>query len=94
MIFRFPEFAESNEFLFHLGKTPLLLHISELGEGWQPAMLESQEEHDFIRLGHQQLMDRQDFFIGGSIYEDNVWDFNEVMKSIEITVQLSQVLSI
>ena len=36
-----------------------------LGEGWEPAILESEEEMAFIRQGHRGLSDIRSFYIGG-----------------------------
>ena len=42
------------------------LYFKELGEGWEPAVLESEEEHYFVRQGQKSLSDLQAYFIGGS----------------------------
>ena len=42
------------------------LCLTELGEGWEPAVLESQEEHDFVRQAQESLSNHQAYFIGGS----------------------------
>ena len=36
-----------------------------LGEGWGPAIMESEEEMAFIRQGHRGLSDIRTFYIGG-----------------------------
>ena len=43
------------------------LCLTELGERWEPAVLESQEEHDFVRQAQKGLSDLQAYFIGGSL---------------------------
>ena len=43
------------------------LCLTELGQGWKPAVLESQEEHDFVRQAQKSLSDLQAYFIGGSL---------------------------
>ena len=43
------------------------LCLTELGVGWGPAVLESQEEHDFVRQAQKGLSDLQAYFIGGSL---------------------------
>ena len=39
---------------------------SEIGYGWGPAKLNSQQEHDFIREGQKTFSSSRDYWIGGS----------------------------
>ena len=45
-----------------------MLSILELGEGWAPAVLDTQVEHDFIKTTHlaNLLQNIKSFWIGGS----------------------------
>ena len=51
----------------------IIENISELGEGWKPSILESEDEYDFVREGQKGLCDLEDYFIGGSVYPDFWW---------------------
>ena len=54
----------------------VLFHISECGDGWGPAVLETEVEHDFIRLSQKGLTNEDDYFIGGSTYPGKIGPFN------------------
>ena len=43
---------------------------SEIGDGWGPAKLNSQQEHDFIREGQKTFSSSRDYWIGGSSNAD------------------------
>ena len=44
----------------------LTFHISGLGSGWEPALLDTEIEHDFIKESQKSFSNVQNYFIGGS----------------------------
>ena len=42
------------------------MYLSELGDGWVPAILNTQVETDFIRQAQKGLTDDRSYWIGGS----------------------------
>ena len=54
----------------------LFLTISEYGNGWGPAVLETEVEHGFIQEGQKGLTDDDDYFIGGSAYPEIIGQFD------------------
>ena len=50
-------------------------HISEYGDGWGPAVLETEVEHSFIQESQKGLTDDYDYFIGGSAYPQIIGPF-------------------
>ena len=48
------------QFLFYI------LYISALGDGWSPAVLETEEEYDFVIEGQRELGGEGVSLIGGS----------------------------
>ena len=43
----------------------------EIGKGWAPAVLDTQEEFDFIRIGQKTFTNSAPYWIGGSTNEPN-----------------------
>ena len=43
----------------------------EIGNGWGPAVLDTQEEHDFIREGQKTFTNSLPYWIGGFTNEPN-----------------------
>ena len=52
------------------------MFFSALGDGWGPAVLETEIEHDFIKAGQKGLSNAQDYFIAGSAYPRHRGSFN------------------
>ena len=44
-----------------------LPYILDLGDGWDVALVETEEEHDFISASHEFLRGDSRYFIGGSV---------------------------
>ena len=44
-----------------------LPYILDLGDGWDVALVETEEEHDFISSSHKFLRGDNRYFIGGSV---------------------------
>ena len=53
----------------------ILICISELGEGWAPAVIDTQVEHDFIRQSQKCLTSKMDYFVAGSAYPERTGPF-------------------
>ena len=54
-------------------KVKLNFFPSEIGDGWGPAVLNLQQEHDFIREGQKTFSSSRTYWIGGSVNaESNV----------------------
>ena len=49
-------------------------YLSGLGTGWGAISLESEQERDFVEQNLQTDQD-QDYFVGGSIYDETLFDF-------------------
>ena len=47
----------------------------ELGHGWAPTVLDTIEEHDFIRQSQKGLSDAGDYFIAGSACPEHTGSF-------------------
>ena len=54
----------------------ITLYFAELGDGWAPAVLETEIERDFIRQSQKGLGDAKDYFIGGSAYPEDTGTFD------------------
>ena len=54
----------------------LILYCSELGDGWAPTVLETEEEHDFIKQSQKGLSDAGNYFIGGSAFPQHTGSFD------------------
>ena len=67
-------FSLSQFFLLNKQALPLtvilyllsLLHIADLGEGWAPAILNTEAEHDFIREADRDVVNDMGYWIDGS----------------------------
>ena len=46
--------------------TDKMLTISEMGNGWAPVVINSQEEYDFLREGQKTLRNSVPYWINGS----------------------------
>ena len=49
-------------------------YLSEIFTGWEAISLESEQERDFIEQNLKTDQD-QDYFVGGSIYDETLFDF-------------------
>ena len=56
--------------------TENLVNIAELGDGWEPVILETEVEHDFIKQSQRGLTNQDDYFIAGSAYPDVIGPFD------------------
>ena len=45
--------------------------ILEIGNGWAPAVLDTEEEHDFVRISQKIYTNSASYFIGGSTNQTN-----------------------
>ena len=43
-----------------------IYHFSDIGNGWQPAILETEEEHNFIKEVQKSFINSVPYWIGGS----------------------------
>ena len=43
-----------------------ILYLSDIGDGWKPVVLNTQEEYDFIRESQKVLSNSVPYWIGGS----------------------------
>ena len=51
-------------------------YFSDLGDGWGPAVLETEVEHDFIRQSERGLTNAQNYFIAGSAFPNTSGSFD------------------
>ena len=65
-----------------------MLSISEMGNGWALAVINSQEECDFLKLGQGTLRNSVPYWIGGST---NITPVRRISYSSYITNQLGMV---
>ena len=52
------------------------MHFSDIGMGWEPAVLDTKEEFDFIREGQKNFTNSAPYWIGGttdSDKEQSIW---------------------
>ena len=59
-------------------KSLVNFYFSELGTGWAPAVLVTQDEYDFIKYSQLVLNDVQDYFIGGSAEPEVLGNFDQL----------------
>ena len=52
-------------------------YLSELGNEWQPAVLDTQEEHDFIREGQKSFRNSARYWIGGSSNSNDTIEYTD-----------------
>ena len=52
----------------------MICSFSELGDGWAPAILNSEEEYNFLKEAMGLFMNFDDTFIGGSFGESPPYD--------------------
>ena len=50
---------------------------SEIGYGWRPAVLDTQEEYDFIREGQKSFNDSASYWIGGSTDSNGIFEYSD-----------------
>ena len=74
------QFLACNQILKKLNhdKSLFNFYFSELGTGWAPAVLVTQDEHDFIKYSQLVLNDAQDYFIGGSAEPEVLGNFDQL----------------
>ena len=53
-----------------------MLHCLEIGQGWETAVLDTQEEYDFIREGQKSFIDSASYWISGSTNLEIDTEFN------------------
>ena len=56
-----------SRYVYNIG---LVLYLSDLGDGWDVAFIETKDEYYFISLNHDSLVGDRQYFIGGSIIDD------------------------
>ena len=55
-----------NDVIYYTIDTDKMLSISEMGNGWAPVVINSQEEYDFLRQGQKTLRNSVPYWINGS----------------------------
>ena len=60
------------------------LHLTffpEIGEGWAPAVLDTQEEFDFIKEGQKTFKNSEPYWIGGSTNQNDKITYTEYIAN-------------
>ena len=61
-------------------------YISEFGNEWQPAILDTEEEYDFIREGQKSFSNSVPYWIGGSTDSNDTVEYNDYIADSSGTV--------
>ena len=68
-------------------------YILDLGDGWDVAVVDTEEEHDFIGASHRFLRGDKKYFIGGSVNSEFKQNFKAPGEFIiQITVPGQEVI--
>ena len=59
------------------------MYFAEIGEGWKVAVIETQEEYDFIREGQKGFSSSVPYWIGGStdVLINNTFDYYDYIAN-------------
>ena len=75
------------ETLFHKKLHEIILYFLELGTGWEPAVLNTEEEHEFIREGQKSFASSVPYWIGGSTNQPNdTFNYSEYITNSSGTI--------
>ena len=69
------------DFQFSLSGVSTKILFSEIGNGWEPAVLDTQEEYDFIKEGQRSFSSSVEYWIGGSTNATQFFTYSDYVTN-------------